>query len=76
MSMADVVEVDALTGAVSERDFTDVEAAQRAADAEAARQADKEAEADAQSKEDTRLAALDKLLALGLTVDDLYALGL
>lgn len=70
--MTDILEVDALTGDSVTRAFTPEEIAQREADAaaEAARQ---QAEADALA---AREAALAKLAALGLTVDDLAALGL
>ena len=59
--MADVLEVDALTGEVVERAYTSEEAAQRAADAEAARQADIEREAVAQTRATARAALLDRL---------------
>ena len=70
--MADVIEIDAETGEVTERDFTAEEKAQREADlaeAQLAEQARQQAEA-------KREAALDKLAALGLTRDDLNALWL
>ena len=70
--MSDVIEIDASTGEVIERDFTPEEIAQYNADqavAEAAEQARLEARA-------KREAALDKLAALGLTRDDLTALSL
>ena len=72
--MADVVETDYTTDppTVTERDFTPQERVVREADAaaNAARQAAEEQAAAA------REAALDKLAALGLTRDDLTALGL
>lgn len=70
--MADIVIVDAATGQRAERDYTAEELVQREADAaaEAARQ---QAEAEALA---AREAALTKLAALGITVDDLTALGL
>ena len=68
----DVVEVDVATGTVVERDFTAAELAQREADALVAAQA-AQAETEAIGRRD---AALAKLAALGLTVDDLTALGL
>lgn len=72
--MADVIETDYTTDppTVTERDFTPEERAQRKAD-ETAAQAAEQARLEAQSK---RKAALDKLAALGLTRDDLTALGL
>lgn len=70
--MADVIEFDAATGEVTERDFTSQELAQREADAAAAEQA----AAEQAEREAKREAALAKLEALGLNVDDLAALGL
>lgn len=72
--MADVIETDYSTNppTITERAFTPEEKAQRKADAEAL--------AAAQKAEVERLAARDaalaKLAALGLTRDDLTALGL
>jgi membrane protein involved in colicin uptake len=65
--MSDVVEVDAGTGVQIERDYTPDEAAQRAADAEAARLADVEREADAQARATARAALLTRL---GITSDE------
>jgi hypothetical protein len=65
------VEVDAATGQSVERPFTPDEIAQREADQQAAQAAADEATA----KVAARDAALAKLAALGLTVDDLSALG-
>ena len=59
--MADVVEVNAETGEVTERAYTAEEAAQRAADVEAARLADVEREADAQARATERAALLTRL---------------
>lgn len=72
--MADVIETDYTTDppTVTERDFTPEEIAQREADTLAAA-AVAQAAAD---KEAAREAAIAKLAALGLTVDDLSALGL
>ena len=72
MSMADVVEVDAETGEVIERDYTPEEAAQRAADVEAARLADTEREAAAQAREVARAALLDRL---GITSEEAVLLS-
>ena len=64
--------VNAITGEETWRDYTDAEIAQvEAAQAEAEDRA--QAEAEAQAKRSTAIA---KLEALGLTVDDLEALGL
>lgn len=65
--MADVVVIDALTGEVTERDFTTEELAQREADAAAAALAEMEAEADRQAKAAARAAVLARL---GLTEDE------
>lgn len=69
--MADVIETFA-DGKIIERDFTEAELAQIEADkaAEVIRQAQAEAKAQAKA------AAEAKLTALGLTTDDLRALGL
>lgn len=72
----DVVEIDAVTGEVTERPFTPDEKAQRKADEAAAALAATEAEAAAQAKEQARANAMAKLEKLGLTVGDLTALGL
>ena len=65
--MADVVEVDAATGEITERAFTAAEKAQRASDAEAARLDAEQAEADAQERATARAALLDRL---GITEDE------
>ena len=68
--MPDVTEVTVNedgTSEVIERDFTPDEAAQRAADAEAARLADVEREADAQARATARAALLTRL---GITSDE------
>jgi hypothetical protein len=70
--MADVLEIDALTGDAVERDFTEDEALQRAADeaaaiAAAAEQAEKEAAAAV-----ARDAAIEHAKSLGFT-DDMIA---
>lgn len=72
--MADVIETDYSTNppTVIERDFTTEEKAQRAADLKAYKAAEKAA----LEAEKARQAALDKLLALGLTEADLAALGI
>lgn len=73
--MADVIEVDAATGEVTERDFTEAELAQRALDQEAAAAAQAAAdEAELKRQQDMQSAA-DKLAALGLTADEIAALG-
>lgn len=72
--MADVVEINAKTGEVVERDFTEAELAQREVDAAAAVAA---AEAEAQvkaRKQGKRQSAVAKLAALGLDEDEVAAL--
>ena len=69
--MADVIETFA-DGTVIERDFTAAELAQIEADK--ATQLAKQAEAEAKAQ--AKAAAEGKLAALGLTTDDLRALGL
>jgi hypothetical protein len=72
--MADVTETDYTTNppTITERDFTQAELAQQAKDVEneELRKAELEAKAEAKA------AAEAKLKALGLTTDDLKALGL
>lgn len=70
--MDKVLEVDAATNTCIERTFTREELDQREAD-EVQAQAAERARLKAQAQ---REAALDKLAALGLTHDDLTALGL
>ena len=70
--MADVVEVNAETGEVIERDFTPAEVAQRASDSESARLADMGREADAQARATARAALLDRL---GITSDEAQLLS-
>lgn len=72
--MADVVIIDALTGEVTERDFTPEELAQREADAAAAAAAEAEREAVVQAKAAKRQSARNKLRALGLDDDEVEAL--
>lgn len=74
MTMADVIEIDASTGAVVERDFTPEELAQREADAQAAALADMEREADEQAAAAVRESALAKLAALGLSEAEAMAI--
>ena len=69
--MADVIETFA-DGTVVERDFTKTELAQIAADKATTVAQEAEAKAKAQAK----ATAESKLAALGLTTDDLRALGL
>jgi hypothetical protein len=64
--------VNCETGLVSEREFTAEEYAQKEIDSQKQLAAQFEAEAKAEAK----LAAQAKLAALGLTVEDLQALGL
>jgi len=72
--MADVIETDLTTDppSITERDYTPEEKAQRAADLKAYKAAEKAA-AEALKARD---AALEKLMSLGLTMDDLEALGI
>lgn len=65
--MADVIEIDAATGEVVERDFTAEELAQREAD-EAAAQAAAEAQADKEAADAAaRAAAITHAKSLGFT---------
>lgn len=65
--MADVIEIDAATGEVIERDFTPAELEQRAADAAAAAAADAERQAAEKKAAADRAALLKKL---GITADE------
>ena len=62
--------VDALTGEVIERDFTDEEIAERAKIAKE----EKKQQAEAKAKAEARVSALAKLAALGLTEAEIDAL--
>lgn len=64
----DVLEIDAITGETLTRDFTPEEKKER-------EQAQVAMERERQEIEERRQAALAKLAALGLTRDDLAALG-
>ena len=72
MVIPQVQEIDVVTGATSIRDYTDAEIAQ-AKEAVLNEEILKQAKADAINK---KMAAEAKLTALGLTIDDLRALGL
>jgi phosphoenolpyruvate carboxylase len=72
--MADVVEVDALTGEVIERKFTKEEKAQRKIDAEEFAIVQKMAEEAELKKQQDLQSAFDKLSALGLTEDEVKAI--
>lgn len=67
MTMADVVEINAATGEVIERDFTPEEIVQREADIAAAEAAALAAQEEADAKAAVRASALQKLAALGLS---------
>lgn len=74
--MEKITEVNCETGEVIERELTTAEIAQRKIDADNAL-IEAQAKADAlAAAEATKQAAEEKLAALGLTVDDLKALGL
>jgi hypothetical protein len=70
-----VIEVDAATGEVIERDFTEAELAQRALDLEAAAAAQALADEAAAKAAADKTSAVAKLAALGLTADEIAALG-
>lgn len=74
--MPDVTEIDTETGVVTERSFTAAEIAQRTADVQAALDAQAAADAATAAAQVAKDSAVAKLAALGLTVDDLAALGL
>lgn len=72
MTKPQVKEHNAETGEEIMRDMTDAELAEY----EAFQASAEQAIADAKAKEDAKIAAEAKLAALGLTSDDLRALGL
>ena len=72
--MADVIEVDAITGEVIERDFTEEELAQRELDLTAATEAQETAEAAAAAALAAKESAKAKLKKLGLTEDEIAAM--
>jgi hypothetical protein len=72
--MADVVEVDVLTGEVTERKFTKEEKAQRKIDAEEFATAQQLAEEAELKRQQDAQSAADKLAALGLTIDEIKAI--
>lgn len=71
--MTDIVEIDALTGEITERGFNNTEKAQRKIDQEAAAKTAAEAAAKAESDAVTRQAAIDHAKSLGFT-DEMIAL--
>lgn len=72
--MADVMEIDALTGQVIERDFTEEEKAQRDKDAKEAEKAAKGLAKEEKAKAAAKESALAKLAALGLTEEEAKAI--
>jgi hypothetical protein len=72
--MADVVEIDAITGEVIERKFTKEEMAQRKIDAEEFATIQQLAEEAELKKQQDAQSAADKLAALGLTIDEIKAI--
>lgn len=72
--MADVLIIDALTGEVTERDFTPEELAQREADAAAHAAAAAAREAEVQAKAAKRASAVAKFRKLGLDDEEIAAL--
>lgn len=71
----DVIEIDAATGEVVERDFTPEEIAQREADQAAAEAAAAAAAAAQAQRDQDALSGVQKLRDLGLTDDEIRALG-
>ena len=72
--MADVIEINALTGEVIERDFTPDELAQREIDRLAHEEAEAARIAEEQAREATKQSALDKLKLLGLSEEEARAI--
>lgn len=69
------VEINCTTGVESIIELTDAEIAQREVDAAAHAIAQAEREAEAEAKADAKLSAQAKLAALGLTGEEIAALG-
>lgn len=74
--METIIEVNCETGETIERELTEAEIAQRQIDAEKEIIESQERAAAIAAAEAAKAAAQAKLAALGLTVDDLKALGL
>lgn len=72
--MADVVEIDAATGVVTERDFTVEELAQRELDAAAEAERQEALEVEEGEKAAARESAMAKLAALGLDESEVAAI--
>lgn len=72
----DVLEIDALTGTVTERDFTPDELAQREADQAAAAQAEAERVAAEQVRDAARASAVARFKKLGFTDAEIATLVL
>jgi len=72
--MADVIEVDALTGEVIERDFTEEELSQRAVDLAAFEESETVRLAEEEVKAAAKTSAVEKLAVLGLTEEEVKAL--
>lgn len=72
--MPDVIEINALTGEVIERDFTPDELAQREIDRLAHEEAEAARIAEEQAREATKQSALDKLQLLGLSEEEARAI--
>ncbi len=76
MIMEKVTEINAITGEVIERSMTDAELAQRKKDQEEAEKLALAKSKELEEKAAAKALAEAKLEALGLTADDLKALGL
>jgi len=72
--MADVIEVDALTGEVIERSFTEEELIQRAADLAAFEESELARFEEEEAKAAAKASAVEKLAVLGLTEEEVKAL--
>ena len=72
--MSDVLEINVATGERIERDFTPEELAQREADVAAAAEREALEAEKAAAREAARESGVAKLLALGLTVDEVAAM--
>jgi hypothetical protein len=73
--MADILEIDVLTGKRVERNYTAAEKKQRDKDIAAAAAAAQAADDEAAAREAAKASALAKLEALGLTADEAQAIA-
>ena len=72
--MSKVIEIDAITGIVIERERTQEESEQSSKDVLEKQTMDANAQAEAETKAAVQVSAMEKLSALGLTTEEIAAL--